>query len=393
MLDLERNIEEIAVQLPKLPSKARKNLYDILGVQRKETVNSRVLAYFLDSNEEHGFNSLFFDCLKELIEEKKLDRNLDLEIFSGNFRVIIEDPTFLSEDEKQKQKRIDISIEGDNWCIVIENKIGHKVNNPLKTYWKHAEARFAPNVIGLILSINKVPINDCIVDDTIRYINITHKELSTKVQGKLIPDTNTSKTSLFYLKEYVKNIESHYKSAIDEPKMNEIVNAIAKQGKNTKAILKKVESSIKFIDSEIAETFGQYGFSKTGTWYKNNDLHPDIYFWIRSSKDIILGNSIWFCFETRNETDKMLDKTKLKDLYQDFNIDDPKITHGNADNSKSRTHIAKYAEDNFLKDGESFKEKFTEILEIFFMNPKTGIVYKTVEHIKDNLKILVNSAS
>lgn len=392
MLDFERNIEEIAIRLPKLPSKARKNMYDILGVQRKETINSRILAYFLDSNEEHRFDSLFFDCLKELIEEKKLDRNLDLENFSGNFRVITEDQTFLSEDENQKQKRIDISIEGANWCIVIENKIDHKVNNPLETYWKHAEAKFSSNVIGIILSIQKLHIKDCIVNDTIKYINITHKELITRVQKRLIIGTRTNSTSLFYLKEYIKNIESHYKSITDEPKMNEIVNAIVKQGKNTKAILEKFNKSVEFIDSQIIEIFESYGFTKQGIWFRNIDLHPDIYFWVHDSRTIILDNRLWFCFETRNPTDKMLNKTKLKDLYRDFNIVDSKITYGNSDNSKSRTHIAKYAEDNFLKEGENFKEKFTELLENFFMDTETGIVYKTVQYIKDNLETPLNTS-
>lgn len=386
MLDFEKNIEEIAIRLPKLPSKARKNMYDILGVQRKETVNSRILAYFLDSNEEHRFGTLFFDCLKELIEEKKQERNLDLENFSGNFRVITEDQTFLSEDENQKQKRIDINIEGVNWCIIIENKIDHKVNNPLETYWKHAEAKFTSNVIGVILSIQKLHIKDCIVNDKIKYINITHKELIGRVQERLIIGTRTNNTSLFYLKEYIKNIESHYKSITDEPKMNEIVNAIVKQGKNTKAILEKFNKSVEFIDYQIIEVFESYGFTRQGIWFKNENLHSDIYFWVHDSRTIILDNRLWFCFETRNPTDKMLNKTKLKDLYRDFNIADSKITYGNADYSKSRTHIAKYAEDNFLKEGDNFKEKFTELLENFFMNPESGIVYKTVIHIKNNIE-------
>jgi hypothetical protein len=393
MLDFEKNIEKMAIRLPKLPSKTRKNIYDIFGVQRKETVNSRVLSYFLDSNEEHQFDCLFFDSLKELIKEKKQEgTNLDLEIFSGNFKVINEDQTFLSEDEKQKQKRIDISIEGDEWCIVIENKIDHRLNNPLRAYWEHAEAKFSLNVIGVVLSIKKLPLNDCIVDDKIRYINITHKELITRVQEKLLIGTKTNSTSLFYLKEYIKNIESHYQSITDEPKMNEIVNAIVKQGENTKTILDNFDASVKFIDKCILEVFESFDFVKQGIWFKNNDLHPDIYFWIHDSKTILLENRLWFCFETRNETDKMLNKTKLKDLYRDFSILDSRITFGNADNSKSRTHIAKYSEVNFLKEGESFKEKFTEILEKFFMNPKAGIVNKTVQHIKENLETSANAS-
>lgn len=392
MIELEKQIESIAIRLPNLPTKTRKNIYDILGVQKKESANSKVLAYFLDPNEEHRFHNLFFDSLKELIDEKKYDgANVDLEIFDGNFKIVTEDQTFLAEDEKEKQKRIDLSIEGENWCIIIENKINHVLNNPLETYWKHAQKKFGSNVLGVVLSIREHTQKECVVNDKIKYINITHKELIKRVQKNLIFGPKINDTSLLYLKEYIKNIESHYKSIIDEPKMNEIVKAIVKQGENTQAILEKVEKSIKFIDSEIIEVFESYGFSKDKSWFKNNNLHEDIYFWIHDSKTILLNNSLWFCFETRNQTDRNLDKTKLKNLYDDFNIFDYRLKYGNHDNSKSRTHIAIFSQGDFIKEGESFKEAFTKVLDTFFMNTEFGIVYKTVKYINDNIKTSTSS--
>lgn len=392
MIDLEKQIENIAIRLPNLPTKTRKNLYDILGVQKKETTNSRILAYFLDPNEEHRFHNLFFDSLKEIINEKKHDgANVDLENFDGNFRIITEDQTFHAEDENQKQKRIDLSIEGENWCIIIENKINHILNNPLETYWIHAEKKFGSNVLGIVLSIREHTRKECVINNKIKYINITHKELINRVQKNLIFGSKTNETSLLYLKEYIKNIESHYKSIIDEPKMNEVVKGIVKQGENTRAILEKVDKAIKFLDSEIIEVFEYYDFYKDKIWFKNKDLHEDIYFWVHDSKTILLNNSLWFCFETRNQTDRNLDKTKLKSLYQDFNLIDSRIKYGNQDNSKSRTHIAIFSEHNFIKEGESFKEAFTKVLDKFFMNKESGIVYKTVKYINDTLETSTNS--
>lgn len=384
MIDFEKTIEDVAIRLPKLPTKARKNIYDILGVQRKETVNSRVLAYFLNAKEDHQFNNLFFDALKELLEEKKYqETDSDISLFNGNYKVITEDITFRADDEKQQQKRIDISIEGDGWCIIIENKINHILNNPLKAYWEHAKDKFQSNIIGVVLSISKIPAKECIINEEIKYINITHKELINRIQKNLLIGTKTNDLSLFYLKEYIKTIESHYKSLTDKPKMNEVVNAIVKQGKNIKDILKKVETSEKFIDEEIKEVFKLFGFKKDKNWYTNPDIHKDLYFWVRGSRTILFDNSLWFCFETRNSTNKNLDKSKLKDLYKDFNIEDKRITHGNESKSSSQTHIAKYSNNNFLKEGEDFKQAFTNVLETFFMNPESGIVYKTVKFLKE----------
>ena len=206
MTDFEKVIENVAVRLPKLPAKRKKNIYDILGVQTKETINSRVLAYFLNNKEEHQFNTLFIDALKELLKEKQKDgTGIDIEAFTGDFNVLTEDVTRRAIEEEEKQKRIDVSIEGNDWTIIIENKINHTLNNPLKAYWEHAQAKFSNNVIGVILSIPKLPRQECVVNDNIKYINITHKELIRRVQKNLIIGTKTNDLSLFYLKEYLQN--------------------------------------------------------------------------------------------------------------------------------------------------------------------------------------------
>lgn len=385
MIEFERQIEDIAIRLPKLPAKRSKNLYDILGVKNKENVNSRVLAYFLSAHEEHKFNFLFFDALKELIKEKAED--FDLDLYSGNFRVLTEDSTYRSDEESEKQKRIDISIEGAGWCIIIENKINHIVNNPLATYWKHATQKYPENVVGIILSIFKVQKHECIVNNEIKFINITHKELINRIQKNLIIGTKTSDISLFYLKEYIKTIESHYKTMTDKPRMNEIVNAIVKQGNNIKSINDKVEASIRFIDNEIKQVFESFGFKQDKSWYRNPDKHPDLYFWVDDTRRILFENKLWFCFETRNHTNAKLDKTKLKDLFNEFNYGNHKLTHGSEKPSKTRTHIAKYGDYHFLQDGQDFRTEFTKVLENYFMKPEIGIVDKTVAFLNQSKSI------
>ncbi len=387
MPEFERTIENVAVRLPKLPAKRKKNIYDILGVQTKETINSRVLAYFLNTKEEHQFNTLFIDALKELLKEKQKDgTGSDIETFNGEFNLLTEDVTRRAIEDEERQKRIDVSLEGSDWTIIIENKINHLLNNPLKAYWEHAQAKFSNRVIGVILSIPKLPREACVVNNEIKYINITHKELIRRVQKNLIIGTKTNDLNLFYLKEYIKTIESHYKTRTDQPKMNELVSVLTKQGKHIKDIQYKVDESIRFVDNEVVEVFEMFGYKKVKNWFVNEDKHPDMYFWVHDSKKIVLENSLWFCYEIQNETNKKVDKKGLKTLFTSFEINEAKITHGNTSSSKVRTHIAKYSHHNFLNDGESFREAFTNVLSTYFVQESVGIVDRVVTHLtKENL--------
>jgi hypothetical protein len=385
MIEFEKLIENVALRLPKLPTRRKKNIYDIFGVQTKETINSKVLAYFLNDKEEHQFNTLFIDALKELLKEKQKDgTGIDVENFNEDFNVLTEDVTRRAIEEKEKQKRIDISIEGNDWTIIIENKINHQLNNPLKAYWEHAQAKYPNNVIGVILSIPQLPRKECVVNDEIKYINITHKELIRRVQKNLIIGTKTNDLSLFYLKEYIKNIESHYKTRTDQPKMNELISALNKQGKQVKEIKQKLDKSIQFIDNEIVEVFKMFGYEKEKSWFVNKDKSPDMYFWVHDSKNIILDNYLWFCYESWGSINKKINKIEQKDLFKHLDTHTNRITHGNSGNSKARTHIAKYNHHNFLMDGESFREAFTNVLTTYFMAENIGIIDKTLSYLNES---------
>ena len=389
MTEFEKQIEDVAVRLPQLPPQRKKNIYDILGVQTKETINSRVLAYFLDATEEHKFNMLFFDALKELIEEKKHNGTpVDFDRFNGAFKVITEDKTIRATNEEEKQKRIDISIEGNDWCILIENKINHSIDNPLQAYWEHAQAKFPDNVIGIILTIPKISRNECEVNDTIKYINITHKELIRRVQKNLIIGTKTNDLNLFYLKEYIKNIESHYKQKTDEPKMNNLVTAITNQREEIKTIKNKLETSLNFIEEQTVQVFESFGFEKTGNWYVNRELPYDLYFYMRPAEENILNEDLWFCFELRNETNSQyrehIKETDFKEAFKKVGGGNLQVS-GNK-KSKNQTHIAVYFQKGLHLSKQSFKDTLTNSLSTHFMG-ENGIVAKTIAFLDQQFKV------
>lgn len=387
---LEKQIEDIALRLPKLPPKLSKNFFDILGIRNKETINSKIIAYFLDSDEEHGLKSLFFDSLIEILKEKVLDNPEGfLDTFSGENSVILEDITSHAEIENEKQKRIDVTITGNDWCIIIENKLYHTLINPLEIYWQHAEKKHSKNLIGIILSLDAKCNKECKVNDQIKFVNITHQEWIAKIQSNLVLGEISSETSLIYLREYIKTINSHYQQKMDEPKMNSVINALAKQSKNVKEIQTKLNNSVEFLEQQIEDIFKYFGYEKINNWYTDREKPHNLYFYIPPAVDIIMNNKLELYYEVRNETNKSYRNSIKNEIYKDTfkNIKYTNITIKGNINKKAQTHLAVYEESNFFGKEESFKEVLTKILEDNFMGTN-GIVEKSIEFL--NVKLGVN---
>ena len=202
-IELEELIENLALRIRELPPLAPKNFFDITGIRNKEVINSKVLSYFFNVTEEHGLGTLFYDSLIEIINRKKTDHrpSFDLIHFSADFTIEEEEPTSTATELEDQKKRIDLLLKGENWAIIIENKLYHDVINPLATYWEHVSDK--QYKIGIILSLFEVGKKKCTVPiKGITYINITHNELISEVSKRFTFTSNYNETSLFYLKEY-----------------------------------------------------------------------------------------------------------------------------------------------------------------------------------------------
>ncbi|MDR0950879.1 MAG: PD-(D/E)XK nuclease family protein [Candidatus Ancillula sp.] len=116
--DFEWDPEEIAEKV---------NIFDILGISRKETVSSDIWAYFFDSNNQHGLGSLFGDCLLEICKTKGL-KNEKYKLGQS----------WCAQTEVSKGSdtlnRVDIVLTGGNIAFAIENKVDAELYNPLDDY-------------------------------------------------------------------------------------------------------------------------------------------------------------------------------------------------------------------------------------------------------------------
>jgi len=92
-------------------------IFDIIGNGHYENQNSRLLAYYMSSENGHNFYKYFIDAIYELVDIKE---------DYGNVRTYTEYAT--------GKGRIDIIIETATCIIGIENKIYHHLDNDLEDY-------------------------------------------------------------------------------------------------------------------------------------------------------------------------------------------------------------------------------------------------------------------
>ncbi|MFB8387477.1 PD-(D/E)XK nuclease family protein [Microbacterium sp. NPDC055910] len=113
------------------------NVYDILREGWRETRVDMTLLFFLDPNERHGLGSLVIDALLALLD------GADLVGARGRTGVPFDAGSHLGSDEWELGSQVDyIDVLAVNrtsgLAVVVENKIGHKLNNPLDAYARRA---------------------------------------------------------------------------------------------------------------------------------------------------------------------------------------------------------------------------------------------------------------
>ncbi|WP_024482427.1 PD-(D/E)XK nuclease family protein [Cellulophaga baltica] len=366
MNELYIKIDKVSKQLPDLPKKRSKNLFDILGLERRETINSKLVAYFFSAEEEHGFGTLFFDSLIQIIEENNYLRE-NLEIFKGAFSVLTEEITRDAKLDENKQKRIDVTLKAENWCIIIENKLYHHLNNPLEAYLNHAKKR-TENVLGVILSLESQETKE-FEEGKYKFVSITHQELINKVQQNLILSHVDNDTSIFYLREYIKTINSHYKNKMDKPQLDHLVSSIIEQKEAVNDIVKKRLAAILFIEDTIKDVFAERGYKKSDVWY-GHPANPDLCFWVTPATEIIESNKIGIAFFLFNDLLSTEGLDSLKEIHLKLEQVASPLFYLDATYDKPNAkRIITYRENDFLNPETNLKTKLSSILDSFYFNP------------------------
>lgn len=99
--------------------------------ERFEEICSRILEFYFQPNNKHGFGDLWFNSLCQLIG-CECDDAFEMKTRTEEF-------TYSSQE---KYKRIDIILETPSLIIAIENKIGAGLYNQLDVYKEHIEITY-----------------------------------------------------------------------------------------------------------------------------------------------------------------------------------------------------------------------------------------------------------
>lgn len=198
----------------------RKSFIDIMGVSHLESVSSKTLAFFLNTQEEHKLNDLVISALFDVIGE--------------SFPYQIHTQNVILEKRIEQGGRLDFWVETNDHIIVIENKIKHHANNnPFTDYVSHAQVNNPKNkkLIFILLVIQEPESTP----DNFKVIK--HFDLSKQILKGLGQKTlQADQYYLTYLIDYISAIEKFNPYSEYSKMQMEVVNFYRKNSKILESI-------------------------------------------------------------------------------------------------------------------------------------------------------------
>lgn len=170
-----------------------KTFFSIGGRGYFENPVSDVLAFFLNPQEAHGFGTLFLDCFFNSLEPEICPESVEL----------VNPPE--REVSTEFNKRIDLLLEGDDWVLVIENKIYHHQSNPVTHYEDFVENKYPKKrPIYVVLSPNgSSDFDNWKALSYQKFIGVLKENL-----GNAVIDNQYSKWVIF-LRDFILNLEQY----------------------------------------------------------------------------------------------------------------------------------------------------------------------------------------
>lgn len=185
---------------------------------RFEEVCTRLLCFYFNPTNEHGFRDLFLDALLEL-----LSPDAPVRYESDQIQVI--------NELNSEGKRLDMLIKSPDLVIGIENKINAAVYNPLETYARQIALYGKKQVFKVILTVRNI--TDSREMAYIRehdFIVIPYTALFTKIKkniGNYIAQGNQK--YLVFIYDFIQTIENMTGDTYDNNKLSHFFSANAEK--------------------------------------------------------------------------------------------------------------------------------------------------------------------
>lgn len=345
------------------PKEKVKTFFDIAGFPHYETVISNFYAYYLNPEEEHNLNTLFFDTLIQLINKK-----IGKELFTEWENILV-----IREFYSTKGNSIDLVItDGEDEesnstnAVIIENKIYADVYNDLQDYYESVKAE---NKIGILLSL--YPSNTQYKN----YINITHSELLDAVlNSQYGAFLKADEKQMVILKDFVSNL----RTITGNNEMKESIKFCFENGEKLSRLLDVKKESEDALYRQADIFISENGFYKemnrnnmiSFSTQSKNGIMLYLYFdklftekiffiklWLKGEDNINKWKSL-SSYDFLEGENVSLDKTArvqqgwLKLSEKEYSIDDYKVL----------LEFSKYLNDIYYTDWESFEKKLNQAI-------------------------------
>lgn len=278
--------------------KRKKSFLEILNLERREAINSNILAFFLNTKEVHGLKDLLLQALLTLANKPQQHHintvSVEIEVSCGH-----------------QKGRIDLLIKTSDHVILIENKLFHHANNnPFEDYIGYTEQEFPQHdKTFIVLGLEKPqPFPD-------NFIWVSHFDLAKAIRTEI---------GQYWLQaeQYYLPLLFDYLNAIEtfntESEFGKMEQAIVDFYRTNCELLEKIEENIhhvqtyyekearKIIEQPTIQTLNIFpdiednwlydeGLSEIGGGFtskllKSANSNHNIVFWIgKSTKETILA--------------------------------------------------------------------------------------------------------
>lgn len=393
MMDFEW-ISDVVEVIPD-KSNYQKSFFDISGFPRWETVNSNLLAFYFNKDEEHNFGTLFIESLLILVNnnnninyEDNFDVSREVRTQKGNFIDIVikstpEENINISDEDEETE---DDEQKNSDWAIIIENKIDANLNNNLVEYWKSVNAQ---NKIGIVLSKNQINLSKFNVKN-VQYYSITHKDLIEQIQRNFHGYfSKSNEKHLILLKEYINNIENIYFKNIMEEQYSQILKKFHDYKEEIRAIEKTKIDLIKFVSKETFKVFKEYNFapnsgkttSKSKHFYANKDTgdkYKGFRFWVNFNS-LIYNNQFRAFFELYNKSNTKFG-SKVKETLSKQNVFTNSVSKAGGGSDKTgHNQIYSITIPLNIDGGSNFSEVLSSRLKSEFFGHPNDFLNKAVD--------------
>lgn len=231
-----------------LQPEPEKTVFSIGGRGYFENPLTDLLAFFLDPQDVHGFGTLFleslFDCLEGVAQPGSLDLSMPPQ----------------REYSTDRGQRLDLLLQGNDWVLVIENKVNHHQANPFPQYEAFINRQF-PGLkpIFVILSPGGRSASD-------NWLPLSYRAFTDRLKrkvGAVSVDAHYSKWFVI-LREFILNIEQH---AVRYTMDAEAIRFVESNYQDIQNVLRLRESYIAHVQkaglNTLQEWFPDQRFSTT----------------------------------------------------------------------------------------------------------------------------------